>query len=406
MEGQVGLFPKAPSSTPPTRGRRLLSRLPRRSSQGERATTLALAGVLFIAVFVLSVAINDAAKAPTVLYVLPVALLAVKFGTPGGLAGAACALALSGVGNLSNDQDIGVVGYLTRGTAFFVLGGLLGSFSNRLRSAYDIVLRREQQLQAILDNSTAVIYLKDRDGRYMLVNKRFEDLYGHDGGTVIGKRDRDVFPRYQADAFSASDRRVLKEDKALEIEEIAREDDGDHTYISVKFPLYDASGKAYGVCGISTDITERKGAEQALKESKERIGQIIDGAREAFVSMDKEGNVMSWNRAAEEMFGWPAAKAKGKDLASLVIPERYRDAHRRGIERFLKTGKGPMLNNRVELLALHRDGSEFPVELSITALKIRGGWTFHAFIHDISERKHLEREVVRLSELKAGVLNS
>jgi len=173
----------------------------------------------------------------------------------------------------------------------------------------------------------------------------------------------------------------------------------------VKFPLHDATGKTYGVCGISTDITERKVAEQSLKESKDRVGQIIDGAREAFVSMDQNGNIIAWNKAAEEMFGWPAAKVMGKSLATVIVPERYRDAHVRGLDRFLRTGKGPMLNSRVELLALHRDGSEFPVEVSITAVRVRGGFSFHAFIHDITDRKRLEREVVRLSELRAGVLN-
>ena len=115
-----------------------------------------------------------------------------------------------------------------------------------------------------------------------------------------------------ADAFRANDRRVLKEDASLETEEIAPGDGGDHTYISVKFPLHDASGKAYGVCGISTDITARKVAEQALKESKDRVGQIIDGAREAFVSMDQHGEIIAWNRAAEQMFGWPAGEGDGQ----------------------------------------------------------------------------------------------
>jgi PAS domain S-box-containing protein len=121
--------------------------------------------------------------------------------------------------------------------------------------------------------------------------------------------------------------------------------------------------------------------------------------------MNQKGEIVAWNTAAEEMFGWPAAKAKGKQLAELIVPERYRQAHSRGLERFLRTGKGPMLNSRVELLALHRDGSEFPVEVSITAVKVRGGFSFHAFIHDIADRKRLEREVVRLSEMRAGALN-
>ena len=403
METRAGFFSRG-SKTPPLR-KRLLSRLPERSSQRERALTLASAGLLFVGIFGLGILVDDPAEAVAVLYVLPIALVAVKFGATGGIAAAVCGLGLFAVTNAVTGTGMSPLGYTTRGVAFLMLGAILGSFSTRLNATHQIVLRREQQLQAILDNSTAVIYLKDRDGRYMLVNKRFEELYGTQGQRIVGKKDREVFPTYQADAYRASDRRVLKEDAAIEVEEIAREDDGDHTYISVKFPLHDSTGRAYGVCGISTDITARKVAEQALKESKDRVGQIIDGAREAFVSMNQNGDITAWNKAAEEMFGWPASKVKGKQLASVMIPERYREAHARGLERFLRTGKGPMLNSRVELLALHRDGSEFPVELSITAVRVRGGFSFHAFIHDISDRKRLEREVVRLSELRAGVLN-
>ena len=403
MDARAGSLHKGSKKPPPFK--RLLSRLPQRSSQTERALTLASAGGLFIGIFGLGILVDDPAEAVAVLYVLPIAFIAIKFGAASGAAAAACGLGLFAITNVVTGEHVSPLGYTTRGVAFVVLGALLGNFSSRLQATYDIVFKREQQLQAILDNSTAVIYLKDRDGRYMLVNKRFEELYGTRGEKIVGKKDREVFPTYQADAYRASDRRVLKEDAAIEVEEIAREDDGDHTYISVKFPLHDATGKAYGVCGISTDITARKVAEHALKESKDRVGQIIDGAREAFVSMDQTGKITAWNKAAEGMFGWPPAKVMGKQLADVIIPERYRDAHSRGLDRFLRTGKGPMLNSRVELLALHRDGREFPIELSITALKVRGGFSFHAFIHDISDRKRLEREVVRLSELRAGVLN-
>jgi PAS domain S-box-containing protein len=367
--------------------------------------TIGFAGAMFVAIFALGILIDNPAEAPSVLYVLPVALIAIRFGVLGGTIAATFALVLFGIVNAMNEEGAGALGYLTRASAFYVLGALLGSFSTRLRSTYEMVLSREQQLQAILDNSTAVIYLKDRAGKYILVNRRFEEQFHVQRGQAIGKTDRDLFPAYMADAFRANDRRVLKEDTSLETEEIAPGAGGDHTYISVKFPLHDESGQPYCVCGISTDITARKVAETALKESKEHVGQILDGAREAFVSMNQKGEIVAWNTAAEEMFGWPAAKAKGKQLAELIVPERYRQAHSRGLERFLRTGKGPMLNSRVELLALHRDGSEFPVEVSITAVKVRGGFSFHAFIHDIADRKRLEREVVRLSEMRAGALN-
>jgi PAS domain S-box-containing protein len=384
--------------------RRLLSRLPQRSSQGERLAVLIAAGALFAATFALGFAVDDPGESAAVLFTLPIVLTAIKFGAWGGVGAAALTMGLLGLWDAAGQDHMPLLSYLGRAIAYLLLGGLLGNFSDRLRASHERVRRREAQLDAILDNSTAVIYLKDRKGRYMLVNRRFEELFHVQRDTVIGKTDHDVFPVYLADGFRANDRRVLKERRALETEEIAPHDDGNHTYISVKFPLFDATGEPYGVCGISTDITSRKRAEQELKESKDRIGQIIDRALDGFVSMDSSGIVTAWNKSAEEIFGWPAHKAIGQRLSELIVPERYRAAHERGLQRFLETGKGPLLDRHVELLAVHRDGHEFPVELSVTAVKVRGGFAFHAFLHDITDRKRLEREILRLTELPAAAV--
>jgi PAS domain S-box-containing protein len=400
---EAGNAPSNKNPEPRPLHRRLLSRLPQRSSQAERVAVLTATGAMFAGIFALGFGVDDPGESVAVLYTLPITLAAIKFGAGGGFGAAAVTMALLGMWDLADQDHMPLLSYLGRGVVYGLLGGLLGNFSTRLRSTYEGVRQREAQLDAILDNSAAVIYLKDRKGRYMLVNRRFEELFHIARADVIGKTDHDVFPVYVADGFRANDRRVLKARSALEMEETAPGDDGDHTYISVKFPLFDTNGEPYGVCGISTDITSRKRAEQDLKESKDRIGQIIDHALDGFVSMDSKGMVTAWNRSAEDIFGWPARKAIGRRLSELIVPERYRSAHERGLERFLQTGKGPLLDKHVELLALHRDGHEFPVELSLTAVKVRGGFVFHAFLHDITDRKRLEREILRLTELPAVV---
>jgi PAS domain S-box-containing protein len=91
----------------------------------------------------------------------------------------------------------------------------------------------------------------------------------------------------------------------------------------------------------------------------------------------------------------------GKPLADVLIPERYREAHWRGLEKFRKTGKGPIMNKRIELMALHRDRREVPIEMTVTPVRVRGGFSFNAFMHDISERKHVEQETVKLSAVSA-----
>jgi PAS domain S-box-containing protein len=123
----------------------------------------------------------------------------------------------------------------------------------------------EQRLQSLLDNSTAVIYVKDTRGRYMLINHCYETLFHVDRNEVKGKTDHDIFPQEIADAFQANDHEVLATGIAVEKEEIAPREDGLHTYLSIKFPLWDAAGAIYAVCGISTDISDRKRKEEMLR---------------------------------------------------------------------------------------------------------------------------------------------
>jgi PAS domain S-box-containing protein len=161
----------------------------------------------------------------------------------------------------------------------------------------------------------------------------------------------------------------------------------------------DPIGAPYAVCAISTDITERKRAEEALRSSEEHFRQIIDTAHDAFISIDSSGFISTWNPMAEKTFGWTASEAIGERLERLIIPPRYREAHSRGLQRFLSVGMGPLLNRRVEMEALHRDEHEFPVEMSITAVRIGGDYVFNAFLHDVSERKRAEENIRQLANL-------
>ncbi len=120
----------------------------------------------------------------------------------------------------------------------------------------------EQLNRSILDSTMAVIYVKDARGRYITVNRRFEDLFHVRKEEIKGKTDYDVFSQEMADVFTSNDRKVLESHKALEVEEIAVHDDGAHTYMSSKVPIFDSTGVPYAVCSISTDITARQEIEQ------------------------------------------------------------------------------------------------------------------------------------------------
>ena len=132
----------------------------------------------------------------------------------------------------------------------------------------------EERLRGIMNNASAVIFMKDTAGRYLLVNSLYEKLFHVSNASMQGKTDRDIFPQNMADALIKNDQMIVQSGQPLEVEEQVLQDDGIHTYISVKFPLHDFSGKIYAVCGIATDITERKVAEQQLRALSIHIQEV------------------------------------------------------------------------------------------------------------------------------------
>jgi PAS domain S-box-containing protein len=148
---------------------------------------------------------------------------------------------------------------------------------------------------------------------------------------------------------------------------------------------------------LALEAAERLQAERALRKNEGRTRLIIDTALSGVIGMDDQGEIISWNTQAEEIFGWKRHEAIGRAMVETIIPPAHREAHQKGLERFLKTGEGPILNKRIEITALRRDGTEFPIELAITPLRLENAYTFTAFVVDISERKQAD-EALRTSE--------
>ena len=130
-------------------------------------------------------------------------------------------------------------------------------------------------------------------------------------------------------------------------------------------------------------------AEQ-LRLSEERTLGILSHAPDAFIAMDHHGRITDWNDQAQATLGWERAEVLGRAVAEVVIPPRMRDAHAAGLRSFVHSGAGPVVNRRIEVMALHRAGHEIPIELSIGALRAGEVFTAIAFLHDITERKHVQ----------------
>jgi PAS domain S-box-containing protein len=131
----------------------------------------------------------------------------------------------------------------------------------------------------------------------------------------------------------------------------------------------------------------------ALEESEERFRTTIESAKDAIICLKAPGTIYLWNKKAEEMFGYPAAEAMGRDMHALIVPERYHEKAYEGLDPFFQTGTGAVVGKTIELYALRRDGTEFPIELSISPMQIRGEWQATGIIRDITERKQSEQKL-------------
>lgn len=168
------------------------------------------------------------------------------------------------------------------------------------------------------------------------------------------------------------------------------------------FPIFDKKGNVEKMIEYSLDITDRKMAEEKLK-------CISTSALDAIIMMDNEGSISFWNEAAEKIFGYSAQEANGKDFHLFLGSQRFHDDYKKDFTQFIKTGKGHVIGKTLESIAVKKDGTEFPIELSVSAVKLKDKWNAVGILRDITERKEMEEKLIRserlavLGQLAGGV---
>lgn len=285
--------------------------------------------------------------------------------------------AIVGVGNKETDYDEGDLNALT------TLSSLVIDVVQAKRA--DEALRDSQEhLQAILDNTPLLIYVKDLEGRLTLVNRRTESIFGP-RETLLGKTSHELMPRDVADAHRANDLEVMRSRKPMSFEEHNEEADGGHTYLSTKFPLIDSTGRVYGVGGISADITERIRAEAALRESEDKFKHVFDQSTVPKSITLPTGEV-EVNDALCSMLGYTREELANKTTwMQLTHPDDVEET-RRQMAALLS---GEKTSARYEKRFVRKDGSIVWADLSSSLRRDAHGEPLHFIttIVDITERK-------------------
>src|SRR6266545_6058166 len=266
------------------------------------------------------------------------------------------------------------------------------------KRAEEALRAKEAQLRAILDHSSAVVFVKDLEGRYLRVNHQYEVLRGVTEAEVKGKNDYDLYAKEIADAVRANDQEVIAADMPLQFEEQVAFADGVRDFIAVKFPLRDESGRPYAVCGIATDITERKRAEKTLRESQALNQAVLDSLAANIAVLDRDGNIIAvnedWRRFARENDG--AAIADSVGINYLDVCRRAQEQSDGQIEATLAGIQavldGVRSNFTVEY-PCHSPSEKRWFLMSVTPL---GGERGGAVVthNDITARKYAEEEII------------
>ncbi|HEY2250455.1 MAG TPA: PAS domain S-box protein [Planctomycetaceae bacterium] len=270
-----------------------------------------------------------------------------------------------------------------------------------LRESEQSLQRQTGILTSILDSIADGVIVADPEGRFLVWNPAAARIVGLGPIDEPSTRWTEAYGLFKTDRttpYPANElplRRAIRGETVADIELFVRnESRPEGAMLSVNgTPLLDAAGRIQGGVVVFRDVTEQNAAADALRHSEERARQIIETAFDPYISIDNAGKVIYWNSQAEKTFGFSRSEALGAVLADLIIPHQHRQAHIQGISMYLETGEGPVFNSRIEISALHRDGHEFPVELTIWPVRTETDVSFHAFVHDITRRRKNEEEI-------------
>jgi len=277
----------------------------------------------------------------------------------------------------------------------------IGNQLTEQRLAAEAVRESEARYRGVADSAVEAIVSADIRGNIIYWNNGAQRVFGHSVEEVLGKPLHILMPERYREAHQSGLARFNATSEAhvigTTLELRGLRNDGTEFPLELSISNWKIEGENF-YSSIIRDMSERKRDEEMARETEARIRGLADSAVEAIISADSDGNIIYWNRAAQSIFGYQEEEVLGMSLA-LLMPQRYRDAHREGLARFGTTGEPHVIGKILELHGLRKDGTEFPLEASFSSWKTGEGTFYSSIIRDISKRKWAEQELTNSLEL-------
>ncbi len=261
--------------------------------------------------------------------------------------------------------------------------------------ASDLLAKRRARLAAahagfyedprrVLDGIADTFFALDPDYRFLFVNKNAEKLFREPRETLEGQVMWRLFPELIQSDLHDKLVRAFTEQRDIEFEHFF---DAWHVWYHVRI-----FAQKEGLSVYLSEITNQVKKSQALRDSELLKSAILDAAFDCIITIDDDARIIEFNPAAERTFGFTREEVLGRVMTDLIVPHQFRDAHTRGMERYMRTGEGPVLGRRIEISAIRHDNTEFPVELAISPIDLDNNRRlFTAYLRDITQRKEAER---------------
>ncbi len=262
---------------------------------------------------------------------------------------------------------------------------------------------RTLELRRILETSVDGIMIADSSDCIVQVNSAVEMMLGYSREELVGKYLWELIPDDEEHHNKVRDviLDLKKKERLSGVEQVWRKKDGGLFYVEVNFSMIkDIKSNAAGSLACIRDINDRKKAEEELRRSEERFHSLVENANDAIISTDKRGRIISFNKKAEQMFGYTRDEILGKSVV-LLSPERARERQEKMFEDFSKTNTLYIVGKTMEGEGLRKDGHEFPMEGSTFIIEVGGESILTVMIRDISDRKGMEERLLQSEKLKS-----